>query len=1135
MVSGNAMLLILVSWNTRSSEPPKARSCMLPQTAPPSSSRDLPGTVPVSPWLRALIWGEAAVLLALAQMLWAGYQLGTGNQSIQIPFLQKLHDASLYPHDAMVNGTLGEYPSYFFVALAWSLAYVDLPSLYLGLHIATTAGVFLAVAALGRWLFNDEVAGLIAGLMLLAGHLHALAGETLYSAGFTHTWATFPLALAVLALYGRGRVAAALALAGLLFNLHALTASYVLAMVLGASFVNSLVRPRRLEKGFIPGLMAFALLASPTMAMMVRHRQEFDATWLSLMHIRSADHSFPSAWWQAGALDVPRFAMIVALGLLAMSHVIPRRTRRMLLGVALATGAMFLAGYLLTEVWPVPLVVRAQLFRASRLVVILAVVLVGFGLVQSLRALGRSLLPNSSRFKAEATRGFEGSGQDPAAALPSPVPQKMTSRLAAVLNAVIWAASGACLGFPPLLAFLPWVLLLATVIALALRQLAWWQAAASATSLLIALAAWQTIHFDVPGFGGSSVWTELARATNIPQAAGLVVVLAVVAATIWLVGVLSRVAMRRTIVAAALPMCLASLIVLLPQWTTATPDSWDQVQAWARRHTPIDAVFLTPIAPGGFRIGSQRSVVGEWRDGTQLYFSAAFATTWWQRMNELQRGQVLDSAGTTLLSRGKPLGTSDDQTIIDVVKHYGATHVVLPTHGQRQLVQVFTNADWTIYEPRIPEPVIDPDEDPLAADDRFIRETVLPNIEKYRKSEARIQVLDTTGRPINDAEFDIVHLRHEFGFGCSLPFFAPKTSPSMGDYMPPPVTSVELDRFKEVFNFSMIPFSSKWMHIEAVEGQRDYSELDQYVQWCADHQVTMEFHFLSGYLPGWLRRRPEQEQAARFEEHAQALVERYADRIKYFQVVNEKILIRQSPAVFNMIRQIAPQAKLGIADCARFYPDANRRGRQPADRDLLRGLEEVRWLKQQGVKLDYFGFHAHRPFGLWASATDIYKCLDAFAAEDVKLHITEFGMPLDKPMLGPLRQEAKWTDEEQAAYYRRFYTIVFSHPAADVLNMWLIGPSSWMPESGLLDREYQPKPAFYALRELIKETWHTHVMGNLGLDGTTSFRGFHGAYRLTLRLPNERTTETTFSVASDQTNNLRFILDPATMKLELAK
>ena len=81
-------------------------------------------------------------------------------------------------------------------------------------------------------MFRDVLDGVILVAMLFAGHHHALAGDELYSPGFTHTWAAFPIAIGVLILLYRDRAWLAFVLAGVLFNLHALTAAYLLAMLL---------------------------------------------------------------------------------------------------------------------------------------------------------------------------------------------------------------------------------------------------------------------------------------------------------------------------------------------------------------------------------------------------------------------------------------------------------------------------------------------------------------------------------------------------------------------------------------------------------------------------------------------------------------------------------------------------------------------------------------------------------------------------------------------------------------------------------------------------------------------------------------------------------------------------------------
>ena len=50
---------------------------------------------------------------------------------------------------------------------------------------------------------------------------------------------------------------------------------------------------------------------------------------------------------------------------------------------------------------------------------------------------------------------------------------------------------------------------------------------------------------------------------------------------------------------------------------------------------------------------------------------------------------------------------------------------------------------------------------------------------------------------------------------------------------------------------------------------------------------------------------------------------------------------------------------------------------------------------------------------------------------------------------------------------------------------------------GLLDFDLQPKPAFTALRELFEKEYHTEMTLTADENGTVSFRGFYGKYRIT--------------------------------------
>ena len=97
------------------------------------------------------------------------------------------------------------------------------------------------------------------------------------------------------------------------------------------------------------------------------------------------------------------------------------------------------------------------------------------------------------------------------------------------------------------------------------------------------------------------------------------------------------------------------------QWETG---SWRDVQDWVRLNTPKDAIFVTPPQEAGFRVFSERTVVGEWKDGTQQYFDEKFATEWAARMEALGPADYVKM--------------SDDQ-LTQIARRFGASFVVVPT------------------------------------------------------------------------------------------------------------------------------------------------------------------------------------------------------------------------------------------------------------------------------------------------------------------------------------------------------------------------------------------------------------------------------------------------------------------------
>src|ERR1041385_7859638 len=122
--------------------------------------KTLQGASPVPAWAGLSL----CLLLAAAQVAMGGYQLGVGNQSIQIAFLKHWADPALYNTDPMVRQTMPLYPSYFFRLLAFFLQHkiADLETLYLAGQFITSFLTLAAVYWLGRSIYRSHASALAA-------------------------------------------------------------------------------------------------------------------------------------------------------------------------------------------------------------------------------------------------------------------------------------------------------------------------------------------------------------------------------------------------------------------------------------------------------------------------------------------------------------------------------------------------------------------------------------------------------------------------------------------------------------------------------------------------------------------------------------------------------------------------------------------------------------------------------------------------------------------------------------------------------------------------------------------------------------------------------------------------------------
>ena len=111
------------------------------------------------------------------------------------------------------------------------------------------------------------------------------------------------------------------------------------------------------------------------------------------------------------------------------------------------------------------------------------------------------------------------------------------------------------------------------------------------------------------------------------------------------------------------------------------------------------------------------------------------------------------------------------------------------------------------------------------------------------------------------------------------------------------------------------------------------------------------------------------------------------------------------------------------------------------------------------------------------------------------IHITEFSPPSrDNRKKGP---QPSLTDDEIAAWQVNYYTLAFSKPYIHEITRWFVidelGGKGM--DAGLITKDGKLKPAYYALKRLLKETWSTEWRGTAA-NGVVSFRGFYGDYEI---------------------------------------
>jgi len=354
-------------------------------------------------------------------------------------------------------------------------------------------------------------------------------------------------------------------------------------------------------------------------------------------------------------------------------------------------------------------------------------------------------------------------------------------------------------------------------------------------------------------------------------------------------------------------------------------------------------------------------------------------------------------------------------------------------------------------------------------------------IEALRKGSAAVVLAGADGAPLADTEVTFELKRHAFLFGCN--FTGYRSFPTEA------LNQAYEERFAEIFNFATLPFY--WYLYEPEPGKPDYAKTDAMTAWCAERGIKTKGHpilWANKYgVPPWTKgEQPAVEvQKARVDD----LMGRYKGTVQYWEVVNEPTNQPWADLLtpHQWARAADPSAKLVINEYGILY--------------ILhyKFHEQMQQAVADGVPFDAIGIQAHAPTTDAFPLDRVWAVLDEYAALGKELHITEFTPTSSGVKVTGAPWRDRWTQQEQADYAEKFYRVCFSHPAVTAISWWDFADNTgiFVAGGGLLQRDMTPKPAYEALRKLIKEEWHTRVTTRTDADGKATLAGYYGDYAVT--------------------------------------
>ncbi len=387
------------------------------------------------------------------------------------------------------------------------------------------------------------------------------------------------------------------------------------------------------------------------------------------------------------------------------------------------------------------------------------------------------------------------------------------------------------------------------------------------------------------------------------------------------------------------------------------------------------------------------------------------------------------------------------------------------------------------------------------------RKAAQERIERFRKGDLQVRVVDAGGKPVLGAQVRVEMTRPAFNWGTEI-----VPSYNLLDDQNPYGPFLR-ERIFALFNHAAVDIDLKaepWSKDTPEQKARALKAL----QILKDHGMTINNGVVvwPGFRtnPMWAKDKDDPAKlAADVEGFIRDVGTQTAPYVDETVVVNEPYADREiarilsdgdptgAPAIahwFKLMREAQPHASLWLNEAG--LSDNN--GRDMARQDYYFNLAKA--IIAKGAPLDGIADQAH--YSAPVEPDKLLAMWNRFGSLGKKLQVTEYDCKMNDPQL-----EADWT--------RDIVTLAFSQPQMTGFTMWgILDEAHWLHYAPLYSAAggtYKLKPSGKAYLGLVHGAWWTKASGATGANGIYKMRGIKGVYNVSV-LKDGHTQTATASV-----------------------